>query len=141
LTDSLHIHRDQFSSFIDELAHIELVFDHRGEEAQIVAAWAAIRDQLPDDISRLYGPTPAFRDDAKVLPLQAADFWAWWVRHASLSAPDPLRVKRSFPWDHDRSKPKNIFIVADGEMIQSHILRHCAHKLGGEFHVFPNIDV
>jgi hypothetical protein len=29
---------------------------------------------------RLYGSIPRFENDQKFLPLQAADFWAWWVR-------------------------------------------------------------
>src|ERR1700688_2027339 len=34
----------------------------------------------PANIKGVYGAAPRFEDDQQVLPLQAADFWAWWVR-------------------------------------------------------------
>jgi len=32
------------------------------------------------EVKKYYGSTPAFRDEIKFLPLQSADFYAWWVR-------------------------------------------------------------
>lgn len=36
--------------------------------------------KFPDQIAKRFGSTPRFEDDKEFLPLQAADFLAWWVR-------------------------------------------------------------
>jgi len=59
-------------------------FDNRVmEENKIRAAWDEYLNQRPAEFRALYGDKPRFEDDEKYLPLQAADFWAWWVRHWS----------------------------------------------------------
>ena len=34
----------------------------------------------PDEIKDVYGRDPRFEDDEEFIELQAADFYAWWVR-------------------------------------------------------------
>jgi hypothetical protein len=59
---------------------IDFFFDERREKTQILASWDSYMQTVPDSTRRLFGSCPTFRSDADFLPLQAADFWAWWVR-------------------------------------------------------------
>lgn len=74
-------------SFEDEL---QVIFDNQAmEQARIIAGWDRLRhklesgeriNDLPPIAAKLMRTPPAFRDDKRVLPLQAADMQATWVR-------------------------------------------------------------
>lgn len=74
-------------SFDDEL---QVTFDNQAmEQARIIASWNRLRhkletgaqiDDLPPIAAKLMRTPPAFRDDKHVLPLQAADMHATWIR-------------------------------------------------------------
>jgi hypothetical protein len=49
----------------------------------IIEAWDRYMASRPANIRNLYGARPRFENDQNFLPLQAADFWAWWVREWS----------------------------------------------------------
>lgn len=57
---------------------VDFIFDERSEGREIIGEWRAFLDASP--CKEMYGADPVFRDDNKFLPLQAADFLAWWVR-------------------------------------------------------------
>jgi hypothetical protein len=60
---------------------IDFVFDEQGViGAEAVSWYEAIKSFQPPDIARLLGADPVFRDDKKILPLQAADLLAWHLR-------------------------------------------------------------
>jgi hypothetical protein len=59
---------------------IDFWFDKRAEKKVILETWDDYLKHRPDKVRPLYGEAPKFEDDADFLPLQAADFWAWWVR-------------------------------------------------------------
>ena len=58
---------------------IDFIFDDESEKALLVPAWNFVGSVVTDDVRPILGDSPIFRDDKKVLPLQAADMWAWWV--------------------------------------------------------------
>jgi hypothetical protein len=62
---------------------VDFYFDNTTEKRPILESWdgylADIAEHYPDQ-RPLYGTTPRFEDDEVFLPLQAADFRAWWVR-------------------------------------------------------------
>lgn len=74
-------------SFDDEL---QVTFDNQAmEQARIISGWNRLRqklesgeqiNQMPPIAARLMRSPPAFRDDKRVLPLQAADMHATWIR-------------------------------------------------------------
>jgi hypothetical protein len=45
-----------------------------------LASWEDYSNSRSEEVRDLYGVTPRFEDDETFLPLQAADFWAWWIR-------------------------------------------------------------
>lgn len=58
---------------------IDFIFDDQSEKAALVGAWDLMKFAATPDIQPLLGDTPIFRPDDKVMPLQAADLYAWWV--------------------------------------------------------------
>ena len=59
---------------------VDFVFDDQAEKRKIRSAWDNFVDLAPDAIKPLIGIEPAFLDDRKVKPLQAADLMAGHVR-------------------------------------------------------------
>ena len=56
------------------------IFDDQSEKTIILNAWESYVSGNTEDVRERFGATPRFEDDKDFLPLQAADFWAWWVR-------------------------------------------------------------
>jgi hypothetical protein len=80
LLDMFHSNRDRIVEFIPISEKIDFYFDNQSEKKAIISAWDSYIRQRPDEVRGYYGATPKFEDDKDFLPLQAADFWAWWVR-------------------------------------------------------------
>lgn len=59
---------------------IDFFFDDTSEKRPILEGWSEYLDTRNDAYRGMYGATPRFEDDDIFLPLQAADFRAWWVR-------------------------------------------------------------
>ena len=64
---------------------INFVFDNQpGQVEQISASWTQMYDAIPEESRRIFHRNPPdFRDDADVLPLQAAHMVAWNTRRAA----------------------------------------------------------
>jgi hypothetical protein len=81
--------------FLDQMKiddTIDWIFDEQGQVGTDANAWYSwIKEHAALNISRRLGSTPIFRDDDKVLPLKAADLFAWEIRK-HLSAEQPRGV-------------------------------------------------
>jgi hypothetical protein len=80
LMDMFHIHRPKMSELLPADQKIDFYFDNQSDKKAIVEMWDNYIIERPDEVRKFYGAAPSFRDDEEFLPLQAADFWAWWVR-------------------------------------------------------------
>jgi len=80
LMDGFHIQRLELTDRIPLDAQVDFIFDNQTEKNFLLAEWDTYIAKRDEDIRALYGAKPRFEDDQKFLPLQAADFWAWWVR-------------------------------------------------------------
>ena len=76
LIQKLAMHQDKFK--IDE--PIDFIFDMQTEQAKVLEAWNYMYLSVTPDLRAMLGNLPVFLDDERDLPLQAADFWAWFVR-------------------------------------------------------------
>ncbi len=67
---------------------IEIVLDEQGGESQryVLSAMSEFRRLASEKLSHLDIPTPRFKRDQDVPPLQAADMLAWLVRRDALNA-------------------------------------------------------
>jgi hypothetical protein len=59
---------------------IDLYFDNNSVSDVVMEEWSDAIKIFPDHIKDLVGYEPRFVDDEDFPPVQAADFWAWWVR-------------------------------------------------------------
>jgi hypothetical protein len=88
---------------------IEFIYDSQlHEKDKLIAAWewgSARANPDPPDLLDILRNPPTFRDDKEVLPLQAADLLAWWVRGrfvAQATGAEPLvppfKQTKPIPW-------------------------------------------
>jgi hypothetical protein len=82
LMDKFHLTRDKMTAVLPIDEAIDFNFDDNADKVHIEKAWESYLENRPQELKALYGRKPEFGDDRKeeFLPLQAADFWAWWVR-------------------------------------------------------------
>ena len=81
LFDTFHIRRlDGLEKIIPLDKKVDFIFDERTEKAHILPIWNLYVADKGERIRELYGAAPRFENDQDFLPLQAADFWAWWLR-------------------------------------------------------------
>lgn len=60
---------------------IDFYFDDRKEKGLILREWDRFTASSSEKFRNRLGPAPRFEDDNDFMPLQAADFWAWWNSH------------------------------------------------------------
>jgi hypothetical protein len=78
---------DNFYKLRPEIEHliplketsVNFIFDQQSEEA-LLPLWNDHLAARPEKELPYYGAKPRFENDQEFLALQAADFWAWWVR-------------------------------------------------------------
>jgi hypothetical protein len=102
LVDRFHEQREKFQEGIPLSEKIDFIFDDQTEKSFILAAWDEIVEGQPEETQKYYGATPRFESDQDFLPIQAADFWAWWVREwceeDATPIPDKMRRRDFGNW-------------------------------------------
>jgi hypothetical protein len=87
---------------------IDFIFDETTEKTGLLRAWdsfsANFKNSNPET-AKLIGATPVFRNDREFLPLQAADFFAWWVRHWQVGGIKTGKelLQCQFPWPRKKN--------------------------------------
>lgn len=113
LMDTFHTaHTQELKTLIPENERVDFYFDDQREKGQILRTWDRYMDARPPEIRDTFGRTPRFEDDSDFLPLQAADFWAWWIREWNTSGeagPDMNYVEFKH-WRADPTKPPRLQI-------------------------------
>lgn len=81
LMDGFHQAMAAESEWIPFRSPVDFYFDREQRtEDYIRKIWQDYIDRRPEETAHLYGRKPQFEDEEEFLPLQAADFLAWWVR-------------------------------------------------------------
>lgn len=82
---------------------VDFIFDDQTEREVIYRNWLRLKASITGRAAEMMGDDPVFKDDEEVLPLQAADLWAWWVRHWAVNDghPEP-GMQLEFPWKPER---------------------------------------
>ena len=66
---------------VEDVPSVDFIFDEQGRLGDQAADWYRwLKDDQDSSIRDLLGTTPIFRDDKKVVALQAADMLAWHIR-------------------------------------------------------------
>jgi hypothetical protein len=119
LMDMFHTHRAEFDFFLPIEEKIDFIFDTRGEKKAILKIWDDYVKQRPDEVRKYYSAAgPSFQDDEDFMPLQAADFWAWWVRKWYLAGtPDKIETEDFGTWQPTSEIPPSIAISFDEDQI------------------------
>ena len=81
---------------------IEVFFDEQGESNRIMDHWSWVYPRMPEATRSILAGRPNFVSDEDYLPLQAADFLAWWRRRNWEARGDPYWV---YPWEANRHIP------------------------------------
>jgi hypothetical protein len=106
LLDMFHNHRQKIEKLIVPDQTVDFIFDNQTEKHAIKASWEGYINSRPDSIKSLYGAAPRFEDDQISLPLQAADFWAWWVRKwYEEGSPDKMKTCDFGKWRGEKPPP------------------------------------
>jgi hypothetical protein len=103
LIDKFHkVRHEKIDRIILVDEKVDFIFDKQSEEAFIREAWSLWVEYRDEAIRNRYGVAPRFEDDQEFLPLQAADLWAWWVRHwyeeDAVDLPDKMRLYDFGKW-------------------------------------------
>lgn len=93
---------------------VNFVFDIRSEQAMVELGFDVYLNSMPDEMKRLTGAKPRFRDDTTCLPLQGADLLAWWVRKLWLEKGTIIKGELGFPWSSKRDIPRMWWELDDG---------------------------
>jgi hypothetical protein len=81
---------------------VDFIFDQDSEIESLQEAWDLMKLSSTPELRRLMGNKPIDQDDKKVLPLQAADLYAWWVRHWRVNNIKDSVERLKFPWPVSR---------------------------------------
>lgn len=66
---------------IDIACPVDFYFDDNSQKEPIRRGWDDFISTVDDRFRKYFGTEPRFESDDKFLPLQAADFRAWWITH------------------------------------------------------------
>ena len=120
LMDGFHVEMHKGSEFIKFDGPVDFYFDREeANENYIRTIWQDYINHRPDEHKTLYGRTPRFEKEEEFLPLQAADFRAWWVRKwaTDLGAENAMKGTYPFGLASGRTIP-GLFFTADAEQIK-----------------------
>ena len=89
---------------------VDFYFDEWGKKEIIRQSWRDHVASRHDDIRPFYGKEPRFEDDNEFLPIQAADFLAWWVRKWAKEFGQENIKEGVFPFDSSPRKIEHLVI-------------------------------
>ena len=91
---------------------IDFVFDEKTDKKHCLLAWEVVMDGCKARGDRhLYGDAPIFRESQTMMPLQAADLFAYWIRRWEIEGG---KGRIPFPWKAHRAIP-TLILNANGE--------------------------
>jgi hypothetical protein len=79
-------------------ASVDFVFDEDTEKGGFLSVWPFVVKDATDEIRKMLGATPAYGRDDLLMPLQAADLLAYWIRDWHLAGRPEAKMSSPFPW-------------------------------------------
>jgi hypothetical protein len=145
LMDKFHESRQSLAHVIPPTEVVDFYFDNEEKQKKyIYAAWDSYLEHRSPEVRKLYSPTVKFEDDKEFKPLQAADFWAGWVRRW-YDGPDgsyERMLEHKFPTFTQNGERWHIDIVFDEDALANGLGALARSALPyGEVMVFPTVPV
>jgi hypothetical protein len=121
LMDMFHNNRALLDKVIPCGEKVDFYFDKRGEKKAIDEMWEDYLRERPEEVRKYYSEAgPKFEDDEEFLPLQAADFFAWWVRkwiHGG--TPEKIGIEDFGPWKASKSPRGMAISFGEDELVEA----------------------
>ena len=104
---------------------IDFIFDEKSEKIPCIEGWERMKGGATGERLSPMGDTPTFKKDDEVLPLQAADLWAAWVRRWANSPTGISGALQnlSFPWKAKRLDLPRLAFWYDEQGIYDNLVR------------------
>jgi hypothetical protein len=77
---------------------VDFIFDDESEKALTTEMWDYLKISSAPELRKFMGDTPTYKKDHEVMPLQAADLYAWWVRKWTAEGVPNWADNLPFPW-------------------------------------------
>jgi hypothetical protein len=120
LMEMFHKNRDQIHKIIPAEESIDFIFDRQRESGSIRDMWTTYVANRDEDVRHRYGVMPRFDDDEVCLPLQAADFWAWWVRKWwNEGKSDKMEICDFGGWQEKRKYPRVAISYGEEQLVDT----------------------
>lgn len=137
LMDLFHNNRglDYLRQIIPPDAVVQFYFDDTQNKKHIFQIWDKYIESRQADVKSLYGKSPIFEDDRVFSPLQAADFWVWWVRKwwESGDIESKIGVHNFGMYHGTRGRPRvTVDILFNEENIISEFINMARGEIGPE---------
>ena len=100
---------------------VEFLFDEQVEKRYVMEVWDDFVIAHPN-VKKVCGSTLRFESDLKFLPLQAADFWAWWVRKAMQDGNVDQILDHDFGYFKGNVAPKSINMWLSEDMLATRMV-------------------
>lgn len=127
-------HNPTIERILPSNAKVDFIFDSRSESSIISQAWYdAYQLDLPT--RSLFGSAPRFEDDKEFLPLQAADFLAWWVRRWSRDGARGPARGGPYPWGGGESDLFSLNFFISEENIMENMANYLQAVHGDALHL------
>ena len=78
---------------------IDFVFDEQSQKRHVLEAWERSYNGAPAYLKRVIKSDPMFRTDEAFIPLQAADYVAWWIQRRYHDHGTVFNSDRLVPWE------------------------------------------
>lgn len=117
LMDTFHMIRVENPELVPLDDIVDFWFDDTSKKGTITRAWDDYLDRRPTSYRAGYGAAPRFEDDEVHLPLQAADFRAWWVRKWAVELGPTNIDKGTYPFPTAASSIYNLILTVEEDQI------------------------
>ena len=100
---------------------VDFYFDDEGEKTKCLNGLNRLVKTATEEKRRWLAETPAFRNDKNVLPLQAADLYAWWVLNWERNGIDDGVWQQRFSWEVENKDFLRLHMKFDAQGIKENL--------------------
>ena len=117
----IHLNRKLLAHVLPSDQKIDFIFDEHVAKGAILRRWEQYIANCNKAVRECYVATPIFGSDEDFLPLQAADLWAWWVRHwYEIGQPERIEGSQFVDWEGQRQEfPKAVIEFNEDALVKN----------------------